>query len=268
MRSWQSRKGEAIEARYVRRVGGLVVLEKTGGGEVRIRPSDLSPKDRDYLDAVTRAENETALARRKTALDGMRRRPAAMDDTAPDYLSSLEWDVILELNFARRAPAMYAEHLKEYRKRHVRNGIFSTERGPIQSLEGLAAVDEAIAFLEAAKPLSLLKPSKGLSLAAADHAKDTGPKGIVSHTGTDESTIADRINRRGRWRDGIGENISYGRQNARAIVTQLIIDDGIEDRGHRKNIFSTIFHTVGVACGGHSQYGSMCVMDFAGGFND
>jgi len=78
----------------------------------------------------------------------------------------------------------------------------------------------------------------------------------------------DRVNRRGRWKGRVGENISYGHRDARAIVTQLIIDDGVKDRGHRKNIFDSAYRVVGIATGRHTKYGAMCVMDFAGGFDD
>ena len=51
-------------------------------------------------------------------------------------------------------------------------------------------------------------------------------------------------------------------------MLQLIIDDGVKNRGHRTNIFTGAFRVVGIATGSHAKYGSMCVMDFAGGFDD
>lgn len=76
-----------------------------------------------------------------------------------------------------------------------------------------------------------------------------------------------RIESHGEWRAEIGENISYGFNDPRQVVIQLIVDDGVRNRGHRINIFNPAFHRVGVACGPHAGYGSMCVMDFAGGFS-
>jgi hypothetical protein len=49
-------------------------------------------------------------------------------------------------------------------------------------------------------------------------------------------------------------------------VVTLIVDQGVPNKGHRKNIFSRDFRMAGVACGGHARYGSMCVIDFAEGF--
>jgi hypothetical protein len=46
---------------------------------------------------------------------------------------------------------------------------------------------------------------------------------------------------------------------------QLVIDDGIKDRGHRKNVFNEKFDQVGIAFGSHSKFGYMCVMDYCRG---
>ncbi len=269
LRVWESRKGTLIKARFLRRVGGLVVLEKTDGTQVQVSARDLHSRDREYLERMATAEKETELKRRREALSGMRRAaPERTNGERPDYLSKLEWQVVCELNDARGDPAAYAKNLKNYRRRHQGNGVFMTERGPMRSQEGVAVVDEAIAFLEQAKPLPPLAARRGLSLAAKDHARDTGPKGIVSHTGTDDSTFDIRVRRRGRSSGEVGENISYGCLSAESIVMQLIIDDGVKDRGHRKNIFSKSYGVVGVAAASHAQYGMMCVIDFAGGFAD
>lgn len=47
------------------------------------------------------------------------------------------------------------------------------------------------------------------------------------------------------------------------VVCQLIVDDGVANRGHRANCFSKDFLLVGVASGVHKQFKDMCVMDFA-----
>jgi hypothetical protein len=50
------------------------------------------------------------------------------------------------------------------------------------------------------------------------------------------------------------------------IVMTLIVDQGVRDRGHRRNIFYRYFKVGGAACGPHARYGTMCVIDFAEGF--
>ena len=66
-----------------------------------------------------------------------------------------------------------------------------------------------------------------------------------------------------RWNGVSGENISYGPSQARQVVMGLIIDDGVDDRGHRVNIFKPDFRVAGVACGRHELYGTMCTIVYA-----
>ncbi|HEX5791506.1 MAG TPA: CAP domain-containing protein, partial [Luteolibacter sp.] len=136
----------------------------------------------------------------------------------------------------------------------------------IVTQEGTAAVKEAIEFLKQAKPMAAMTPSEGLALAARDHVNDTGDKGLTGHKGTDGSMPQDRILRHGKVNSTCGENIAYGPDEARSIVMQLIIDDGVANRGHRKNIFSADFKTAGVAMGRHRSFDTMCVITYADGF--
>jgi uncharacterized protein YkwD len=61
----------------------------------------------------------------------------------------------------------------------------------------------------------------------------------------------------------MAENIAYGENPARAVVIQLLVDDGVRDRGHRDNILDPKWTIEGVACGPHRDYRQMCVMDYA-----
>ena len=61
----------------------------------------------------------------------------------------------------------------------------------------------------------------------------------------------------------IAEVISYGQEDAAAVVRQLIIDDGVADRSHRHDIFSPTLTAAGAGCGPHRMYGTMCVIDLA-----
>ena len=61
----------------------------------------------------------------------------------------------------------------------------------------------------------------------------------------------------------MAEDLAYGPATAIDVVRELIIDDGVRDRGHRKAIFLPALRVVGVACGPHAAYGTMCAIDFA-----
>ena len=158
-----------------------------------------------------------------------------------------------ELNLARTAPRQYAQILagRTLGQRHI---------------EGDRVVEEAVRFLEKARPLPPLTRSEGLSASALSHVLDAGPSGARGHTGSDGSTPWKRMARFGRWSGHAAENISYGERDARGVVVSLILDDGVRDRGHRQNMFSRDLLRVGIACGAHAGFGTMCVMDFAEAF--
>lgn len=184
------------------------------------------------------------------------------------FLSSLENAVVHELNMARTAPKDYASFLEQHKKYYAKKLLRLPGQTPIVTNEGVGAVVEAIRFLRSAKPLPPLNPSKGMSLGARDHVTDHGPSGSTQHKGSDGSQPWDRVNRYGTWEKSIGENTAYGSDKARSIVMSLIIDDGVSTRGHRKNIFNPDFRVIGVACGHHATYRTVCVITFAGGYKE
>nr|WP_306533746.1 CAP domain-containing protein [Geobacter sp.] len=176
--------------------------------------------------------------------------------------------VLTELNAARANPKAYAEHLRVYRsqfsgKYHIPPGTkirYITKEGP-------KAVDEAVCFLERQRPLSTLGWAEGLAHVAAELVRDQAKTGAIGH-GSGRMEMRARAERVGRWQSTIGENISYGPDDARRVAMQLIVDDGMPDRGHRKNIFTPDFRVAGIACGPHPVFETSCVIDFAGWFSE
>ncbi|MBN2874962.1 MAG: CAP domain-containing protein [Spirochaetales bacterium] len=184
------------------------------------------------------------------------------------FATALDLEVVSELNLARTQPEAYIDILMDY-KSYIR-GAYLEKPGEIRIVlnEGVRAVDEAITFLKKQAPLPPLTLSRGLSLAARDHALDQGKTGQTGHTGSDSSSMGGRIMRYGSWISTAGENIAYGGKSARDFVIQLIVDDGVASRGHRKNIFNPKFLVVGVSCGTHPRYRTVCVQDFAAGYEE
>jgi uncharacterized protein YkwD len=168
------------------------------------------------------------------------------------------------VNIARTAPRTYADYLRAFRRRFIgRSFRLPGSRALVRTSEGVNAVDEAIRFLSNQRPLPPLSWSKGLAAAAADLVVEEGSSGTVGHTGNLSGTPRKRIERHGTWQGEIGESIFYGPGAARFVVMQLIIDDGVSDRGHRKSLFTRAFRLAGVSCGPHPRFGKMCVIDFA-----
>jgi uncharacterized protein YkwD len=118
------------------------------------------------------------------------------------------------------------------------------------------------------KPVGILTPEKGLSLAAKDHVTDQSKSGKVGHNGSDRSASDIRMKRYGTF-SGLwasGENIAYGETTGRDIVCGLLIDDGVPNRGHRANIMNKIFTQTGVAVGTHKRYRTSCTVTYATGY--
>ncbi|QWV95731.1 CAP domain-containing protein [Geomonas oryzisoli] len=180
----------------------------------------------------------------------------------PDDLGQ---QVLAETNAARRNPQRYAEYIREFRRSFIGKGYrLPGSLNVVMTSEGKGALDEAVQFLSRQRPLPALSWSPGLAKAAADLVREQSASGETGHG--ERGDMRKRIEQHGSWRSTIGENISYGPDTARQVVMGLIIDDGVPDRGHRKNIFNRSYATAGIACGPHPLYRTICVMDLAGGF--
>lgn len=186
---------------------------------------------------------------------------------AIDY-ATLEKEVLAELNFARTNPAGYARTIQQLLPRY--NGTLLQRRDaavPVRTVEGPDAAREAIGALEAQRPVARLTLSTGLTRAARDLAADQGRTGRVGHTASDGSTPLTRIARYGAWSISTNESVGYGPfVHGRDVIQDLIIDDGVRDRGHRHNLYDATAHVVGVACGHHPVYRIVCVIDEAAAF--
>jgi uncharacterized protein YkwD len=192
--------------------------------------------------------------------------PATAVEPSADYLDPLEARIVEEVNLARTRPDHYADLIARTRSQY--EGRFRVRPGRlrVRTEEGVAAVDEAVAYLRRTEPLAPLTPSPGMSRAAQDHADDQSRSGGTGHVGSDGGEVPQRLARYGRWQKRVGENIAYGDGDAREVVMQLIIDDGYPSRGHRENFFQGDFARIGVGCAPHRDYRQVCVMTLAGGF--
>ena len=188
---------------------------------------------------------------------------AAPEARAAGDMGQNERAVLEELNLARFNPSAYARYVEEHKNSFRRGFGVEVDGRRVRTVEGINAVDEAIAFLKQASPAPTLAASRSLTLSARDHVEDLGPRGMTGHAGTDQSQPAERVRRHGTPRTTSGECISYGPVSARAIVIQLIVDDGVPGRDHRKLLFDPDFRVAGIAIGPHKSYAYMCVIDFA-----
>lgn len=186
-----------------------------------------------------------------------------------NYLTALEKEVVYEINLFRSNPALYAKkHIAPLAKYYEKKILYYPGDQSILTQEGVRALNDCLKELKYTTPKPLLYPNKALCNAARDHQKDQARSGKTGHVGKDRSNMKQRIERYGQWQVRIAENIAYGNTSARQIVIFLLIDDGVKNRGHRTNLLNSDFKTVGIACGSHPVYNTMCVMDFAGGMEN
>ena len=172
----------------------------------------------------------------------------------------MEDAILAEINFAR-------VHPQEYARRLMLQPVTAWGRalqagGQPSDPEALA---EAVDALLRQTPLPPLEPDDILATAALEHVESQGAAGHVGHNSPDGERFYERLRRHGAEPSAIlAENIAYGPPTAADTVRELIIDSGVPSRGHRRNIFHDGFEVVGVSCGPHRDYATMCVMDFGG----
>jgi len=182
-----------------------------------------------------------------------------------DYLDELEKQVVYELNKVRTDPKRFAEEYMEELRASFEGRVFTYPgRTPVNSAEGVIPLNECIQILKNTDPMPILYPAEGLAKASFYLADDQQKHGGIGHISRNGSTPQNRIKRYGDWDICSAEDITYGSFEARQIVIALLIDDGVPDRGHRKNVLNPCFHFAGVSYGGHPTYQSMCVIDYAG----
>ncbi|MSQ82600.1 MAG: CAP domain-containing protein [Myxococcales bacterium] len=183
----------------------------------------------------------------------------------PAHAAPDEVEVLRQWNVLRADPPAFARHLEAWLPLFA--GLeLNLPTGRLLTREGPAAVREAIQVLKASKPLPAVQSSAGMTRAAREHATDLGPRGGRGHTGADGSTVGARLDRRGQWQGVAHEAISFGATNALNTIIELLVDDGVASRGHRAVLLFAPSAMVGVACGSHQQYRSMCVLDLASEF--
>jgi uncharacterized protein YkwD len=171
--------------------------------------------------------------------------------------------VVAELNYARQQPQVYASLIQQWAGYFQGRLLMQPGMTIVMTHEGVSAVWEAVRALRAIKRMGALKESAPLDQAADDFVKEQGPRGASGHVGLDGSQPWTRMQRHATGLTGFGEAIAYGPSNARSVVIGLLVDDGVSNRGHRRNLLNPVFKYAGVACGRHATYKEMCVIDLA-----
>ena len=172
-----------------------------------------------------------------------------------------------ELNKLRQNPKSYIPLIEAQMKMVKNNNVLRKKDSDlqIQTLEGKAAYENAISFLQTQKEVNPLTKEIKLSYAAQDLAKDIGERGVVTHQDRDGHYVSDRIEKYCEWDYCANEVIEVSSKNVTDILISLLVDDGIRDKLNRRALFQNVYNYVGIACEPHTEYDIVTVLVFAGG---
>jgi LysM repeat protein len=161
-------------------------------------------------------------------------------------MSNEEMDMVREINLLRQNPAGYVPFIKEYIAHLQKNGEMGSS---------IQTSNELIGELEKTPKLSTLQPLQCIYSAAKKHGEDQKSRGTTDHAGSDGSMPWDRVLREcPNLKDG-NENLVGGPSDIRRAVILLLVDDGIDTRGHRKTLLNPEWQYV--ACFKMGLVGSM-----------
>jgi LysM repeat protein len=161
-------------------------------------------------------------------------------------MSNEEMDMVREINLMRQNPAGYVPYIKDYIAHLQKNGDMGNS---------IQTSNELIGELEKTPKLSTLQPLQCIYMAAKKHGEDQKSRGTTDHAGSDGSMPWDRVLREcPNLKDG-NENLVGGPSDIRRAVILLLVDDGIDTRGHRKTLLNPEWQYV--ACYKMGMVGSM-----------
>lgn len=148
----------------------------------------------------------------------------------PDrYLKKEEMQMIEEINLLRSNPTAYVPHIEAYLAYLRQNGDWTP---------AVSTAYELIEELKITPQLNLLQPAECLYASAKKHGTDQVKRGYAGHDGSDGSWPWDRVLREcPQLKDG-NENLIGGIADPRRAVITLLVDDGVDARGHRKMLLN------------------------------
>lgn len=171
-------------------------------------------------------------------------------NTARDvsYLSEAEKETVLLMNLMRFDGAVFWDS--------IANPYITREEIPRTRYTRSLEKD-----LKATSGLNTLIPDETLYRAARKHAVASGKEGRLGHTSS-AGNFEQRLKPLASQFNYLLENCDYGSSEALDILMNLMIDEGLPEVGHRKNILHEKIDAVGVSIAPHTTYKHTCVQVF------
>jgi LysM repeat protein len=171
---------------------------------------------------------------------------ATIPSSSNTSMSNEEMDMVKEINLVRGNPSGYITYIQEYIENLKKTGDMGNS---------ISTAQELIAELKQTQRLSTLQSLQCVYTAAKKHGEDQKRRGDTDHQGSDGSWPWDRVKRECPDLQDGNENLVGGPANIRRAVILLLVDDGIEGRGHRKTMLNPDWKYV--ACYKMGTVGSM-----------
>ncbi len=179
-----------------------------------------------------------------TLFKGWDKAVTAGANTAADagYMTEEEKGVVLLTNLARIDGPLFVETVFARWLEHEKSTDYT--RSLVRELKKTSG-------------LTPLVPQRDLYDIARGHAIKSGKRGQTGHQRFEKrfKPVMGKYSR-------VAENCAYGYDKALDIVIGLLVDEGIRDLGHRKNMLNKDLNSIGVSIQPHKNYRYNCVMDF------
>ena len=149
-------------------------------------------------------------------------------------LDTEEREVVYWVNYVRQYPQQFSNTVLMPFLKQFPEAKSSYTRSLISQLSDLSSMPP-------------LAPSKNLNAVAGSHAKDLGTNNLdISHTSSKGESFKKRLNKFGYF-ECASENVYEGKKDGLQAVLFLLIDAGVQNLGHRKNILDPNMKYIGVS---------------------
>lgn len=240
-------------------LGGLLSLTGAAFANPSFRTSNqnrnkgsTSVENKKKADKKSDKKNDRKSDKKTDSNSGKKSSPTVTSISEKISASNEELAIIVEINLMRSNPREYAE---KYIKPQITSSSSSYWTSCVSDMSKISSLGE-------------FSYAEGLYQVSKAHSTTQGKTTQTGHMRTNGESWSTVIDRYCKKYSSVGENISYGPNNARDIVIQLLVDDGVSSLGHRKNLLSKEYTCVGVSLDTHKYYRYMCVMNFASGWVD
>lgn len=186
--------------------------------------------------------------------------------TNVDYLSLEEQRIIFYMNLIRMdGQKFFNTYFKAFVKEHNQRMKKYSNYEELKINEYDRYYRGLKIDLKNVKNFSLYYPDETLTYVALQHGKDMNRNNIAGHNSSDGRNPQDRIAKY-YPNKAMAENLAFGFVKGLDNVCMLLLDKGVPDLGHRKNMLNTSngLNIVGVSIQNHPTYKFSATINFVG----